>query len=113
MSIGHIDNELATRVPLDRIGEACRRCGVSQLWVHGPILEKDPGPDDEIEFLVMFLRNDFGPWGGKLDSLENDLSGVMHRKVRVHSRRGVEHSALPSEKNRILSTARLIYESES
>ena len=94
MSIGHIDSELATRVPLDRIGEACRRWGVSQLWVHGPILEKDPGPDDEIEFLVMFLRNDFGPWGGKLDSLENDLSGVMHRKVRVHSRRGVEHSAL-------------------
>ena len=58
------------------------RFGVSQLWVHGPILERDPRPDEEVEFLVEFLNNDAGPWGSKLDLLENDLSGLMHRKVR-------------------------------
>jgi predicted nucleotidyltransferase len=110
MSIGHIDSELATRVPLDRIGEACRRFGVSQLWVHGPILERDPGPTGEVEFLVEFLNNDAGPWGSKLDLLENDLSGVLHRKVRVSSRGGIQDSTPSPWREQILNSARLIYE---
>ena len=110
MSIAHDRPELATKLPLERIDELCRKYGVSELSVCGVDREEGPGADDEILFLVMFKDNDFGPWGCKVDELENDLSGVMHRKVHVASRRGVEHSALPSEKNRILGTARLIYE---
>ena len=44
----------------------------------------------------MFQNDDFGPWGCKLDQLENDLSGVMHEKVHVASRRGIEQSSPPS-----------------
>ena len=44
MSIGQIDTGLATRLPLGPIAEACRRHGVSQLWVHGPILERTRSP---------------------------------------------------------------------
>ncbi len=111
MSIGQIDTRLAARLPLDRIAEACRRHGVSQLWVHGAILERDPEPAEEIEFLVEFLNNDFGPWGSKLDLLENDLSGPMHRKVRVSARGGIEDSMPSPRREQILDSARLIYES--
>lgn len=111
MSIGQIDAGLATRLPLGPIAEACRRHGVSQLWVHGPILERIPEPGEEIEFLVEFLHDDYGPWGCKLDLLENDLSGPMHRKVRVSSRGGVKDSTLSPWREQILASARLIYES--
>jgi len=111
MSITPSVPELATRLPLERIGEACRRHGVAQLWVHGPILDHDPGPEEEIEFLVEFLNNDFGPWGCKLDLLENDLSGPMHRKVHVASRGGIKDSTPSPWRERILDSARLVYES--
>jgi predicted nucleotidyltransferase len=110
MSVGQIDTGLAGRLPLERIAEACGRFGVSQLWVHGPILERDPRPDEEVEFLVEFLNNDAGPWGSKLDLLENDLSGLMHRKVRVSSRGGIQDSTPSPWREQILNSARLIYE---
>ena len=89
MSIGQIDTRLAAQLPLDRIAEACRRHGVSQLWVHERSWSEDPEPTEDIQFLVEFLNDDYGPWGYKVDLLENDLSGPMHRKVRVASRGGI------------------------
>lgn len=108
MSIGHNDPKLATRLPLERIYELCRRYGVSELSVCGWDLEEQPGAGEEILFLVMFQDDDFGPWGSKLDEFENDLSGVMHRKVHVASRRGVEQSANPIRKAQIFGSAKRI-----
>jgi len=111
MSVGQLDTGLAGRMPLERIGEACRHLGVSHLWVYGPILDHEPAPTDEVKFLVEFINNDFGPWGSKLDLLENDLSGVMHRKVRVDSRGGILDSTQSPWRERILDSAVLIHES--
>ena len=86
MSLGHIDANLTVRLSLDRIAETCRKHGVSKLWVYGPILERQPTTDDDIWFLVDFLNNDFGPWGSKLDLLENELSGPIHGKANVNGR---------------------------
>ena len=110
MSVGQIDTGLAGRLPLGHIGKICERLGVSQLWVHGPILQRDPSPEEEVEFLVEFLNNDAGPWGSKLDLLENDLSGIMHRKVRVSSRGGIRDSTPSPWSEQILNSARSIYE---
>src|SRR3954462_2048042 len=110
MSVGQIDAGLAGRLPLERIAEGCDRLGVAQLWVHGPILERDPSPDEEVEFLAEFLENEAGPWGSKLDLLENDLSGLMHRKVRVSSRGGIRNSTPSPWREQIHGSARLIYE---
>jgi predicted nucleotidyltransferase len=110
MSIGHIDRDLVTRIPLDRVANACGRCGVAQLWIHGPILERDPTSEEDVEFLVEFLNNDAGPWGSKLDLLENDLSGVMHRKVLVSLRGGIRDSRPSPWREQILHSVRLIYE---
>ena len=110
MSVGQIDAGLAGRLALGRITEACDRLGVSGLWVHGPILQRDLVPGEEVEFLVEFLNNDAGPWGSKLDLLENDLSGAMHRKVRVSSRGGIRDSTPSPWREQILGSARLIYE---
>ncbi len=108
MSIGHDHPELATKLPMERIQELGQRYGVSELSVCGFDPEGPPGADDEILFLVMFLGDDYGPWGYKLDELKNDLSGVMHRKVHVASRRGVEQSANDIRKAQIFGSAKRI-----
>jgi len=108
MSIGHDHPELAAKLPLERIDELCRRYGISELSVCGVDREEHPGAGDEILFLVMFQDDDFGPWGSKLDELENDLSGVMHRKVHVASRRGIEQSSNPMRKAEIFGSAKRI-----
>jgi hypothetical protein len=111
MSIGHVNPALAARLPLERIAEICQRYGVSELSAYGPILEGDVQEDVEVPFLVMFLNDDFGPWGSKLDLLENDLSGALHRKASVASRRGVEQSTPSPWREEILGMRRVIYES--
>ncbi len=110
MSVGELETGLAGRIPLEPIVEACRRVGVSHLWVYGPILAHEPAHSEEVTFLVEFLNNDFGPWGSKLDLLENDLSGVMHRKVRVDTRGGIRDSTRSAWREQILDSAGLIYE---
>ncbi len=110
MSIGHVNPELAEKLPLDRIAEICQRYGVSELAVHGLGAAVDGGSEKETLFLVTFHDDDFGPWGCKLDELENDLSGVLHQKVHVASRRGVEQSSLAPRRDRVLSSAILVYE---
>jgi predicted nucleotidyltransferase len=111
MSIGQCDTGLAGRMPLERIGEACRRLCVSRLWVYGPILDHAPSPTEDVKFLVDFINDDFGPWGSKLDVLENDLSGVMHRRAHVALRGGIRDSTLSPWREQILDPAVLIYES--
>lgn len=111
MSISPSNPDLTIPLPLDRIRELCQKHGVSQLFVQGPVDEDQSRQGDELRFLVEFLNDDFGPWGCKLDLLENDLSGVMHRKVHVASRRGVRQSSLSPRREQVLDSARLIYES--
>jgi uncharacterized protein len=108
MSIGNDKTELATTLPLDRIAEICREHSVSELWVYGLGGEGDSQPEEEVLFLVEFHNDDFGPWGSKLDEIENDLEGVMHRKVHVASRRGIEQSSAPLRRDHILHSADLI-----
>jgi hypothetical protein len=109
MSIGYVNPELARRLPLERIAEICRRYGVSELSVCGLAGESDMRGEEEVVFLVTFHNDDSGPWGSKLDELENDVSGVMHRAVHVASRRGIEQSSLAPRRDLILGSAQRVY----
>ena len=113
MSIGNVDSQLARMLPLDRIAEICRKYGVSQLSVYELSPEREAASDEEVLFLATFHNDDSGPWGSKLDELENDLSGIVHFKVHVASRRGIEQSTLQPRRDRILTLAQRIYESRS
>ena len=105
------NTDLATRLPLDRIAEICQRFGVSELSVYGLVGEGDSQSEEKVLFLVEFHNDDFGMWGSKFDAVENDLSGVMHYKVHIASRRGIEQSSPPPRRDHILGSAQRIYES--
>ena len=66
--------------------------------------EREAASDEEVLFLATFHNDDSGPWGSKLDELENDLSGIVHYKVHVASRRASNRvRSSPAETASLLS----------
>ena len=111
MTLGSVDAELTLSLPMERIVEACRRHKVEKLWLQGTLGEHRRTLQDDLFFLVDFIGNDFGPWGAKLDLLENDLAGQTHQKVKLAARQGVIDSTPSPFREAIVNSARLIYES--
>ena len=70
-------------LPTDQIAEICERYGVRELAVFGSLLRDDFTPDSDIDFLVVFDNDDYGPWMGKLSGLEAELSERLGRPVDV------------------------------
>ena len=75
----------------------------------GSVLRDDFRPDSDIDFLVRFQNDDFGPWMGKLLDLEEGLSKLLGRKVDVVTRGAVEQSENYLRRTHILGNARVIY----
>jgi predicted nucleotidyltransferase len=109
MSIGHVNPELAKKLPLDRIAELCRKYYVVELSIFGSFLRDDFGPESDIDLLVIFQDDDYGPWMGKLLQMEDELSALLGRKVDLVPKESIERSENWIRRNRILDTAQVIY----
>ena len=96
-------------LPLDAIGALCRRYNVSELAVFGSSLRDDFRPDSDVDFLVRFVNNDPGPWGGKYTDLGEELGRLLGRRVDIADWDGVIQSRNPYRRNHILKHARLVY----
>jgi predicted nucleotidyltransferase len=68
-------------LPMDQIAALCEKYQVEELSVFGSVLRDDFGPDSDVDFLVVFDKDDYGPWMGKLTGLETELTDVIGRKV--------------------------------
>jgi len=53
-------------------------CGTVHLR---SFLRNDFGPESDIDLLVIFQDDDYGPWMGKLLQMEDELSALLGRKV--------------------------------
>jgi predicted nucleotidyltransferase len=82
---------------------------VAELSVFGSILRDDFGPASDIDFLVVFRDNDYGPWMGKLQRMEQDLGRLLGREVELVPKESVLRSENWIRRNHILSTALVIY----
>jgi predicted nucleotidyltransferase len=111
MNIGNDKTDLVRRLPLVQIAEICRKHEVSQLSLCG--LGDDLHPEDELLFVVTFHNDDAGPWGSKLDEIEDSLARLLHRKVHVASQRGIEQSSVPPRRDQILGSAVLILDADA
>jgi predicted nucleotidyltransferase len=90
---------------LQEIGEICRDLGVKELAVFGSILREDFRPDSDVDFLVLFENDDYGPWMSRLTQLAESLSRLLGRKVDVVPRNSLK-SVLRDE---VLASAEVIY----
>ena len=103
--------QLHIELPLEEIALVCQKHDVSELAVFGSVLRDDFDPArSDVDFLVRFIDNDYGPWGHKLMDLEEELGVLLGRKVDVVSWRGVEQSRNVNRRSHILQHAKSIYE---
>lgn len=99
----------AISLPMDEVREICRRHDVEELSVFGSVLRDDFQPDSDVDFLVVFQNDDYGPWASKLMDMEDDLSRLLGRKVDLVSRRAVEKSENYIRRKRILHSREVLY----
>jgi uncharacterized protein len=91
-------------IPADRLEEYCRRWKIAELRVFGSVLREDFHPDSDLDLLVRF-----GPdahWS-LLDhvAMEEELSGIVGRKVDLVSQRAIERSTNWIRRKAILESA--------
>ena len=96
-------------LPLDAIAALCRKYHVEELALFGSALRDDFRPASDVDFLVKFAKNDYGPWMGKLTSLEEELASLLHRPVDLVDKAGIAQSRNPIRRRAILESAQVIY----
>ena len=92
----------------EKIAEFCRRWKIKELRLFGSALRNDFGPESDVDFLVTFAPD--AQWS-LLDHavMEEELSGLLGRKVDLVSRRAVERSSNWIRRKAILESAESYY----
>lgn len=97
---------MLTRIPIpgERLGEFCRRWKIAELRVFGSALRDDFRPDSDLDLLVRFAPD--AAWS-LLDhvTMEEELSGIVGRKVDLVSQRAIERSPNWIRRRAILESA--------
>ena len=96
-------------LPYEAIADVCRQFAVRELAVFGSVLGPAFRTDSDVDFMVVFFRNDLGPWMEKLGRFEESLSNVLGRKADVVLKSSVENGWNYIRRKDILSNARSIY----
>jgi uncharacterized protein len=101
------------KLNLDRgkIGEFCRRRGISRLEAFGSVLRDDFREDSDVDFLAT-LRDDAHPTLLDWIAMKFELEEIVGRKVDLVSREGIERSKNEYRKRPILRSATPIYVEE-
>ena len=97
-------------IPIERaiVEVFCRKWKIAELALFGSVLRDDFRPDSDVDVLVSFAPD--ADWS-LLDHLamEEELAGILGRKVDLVSRRAVERSANRIRRQAILGSAEVVY----
>lgn len=92
-------------LPLEAIQVFCRKWHVEELAVFGSVLREDFSPKSDIDILVTF-----SPQAGlslfDFVEMQEELEGILHRKVDLVSRGGLRN---PFRRHEILNTRQVVY----
>lgn len=88
----------------EQLEEFCRRWKIAELDLFGPALREDFRPDSDLDLLVSFTPD---ADSSLLDhgAMEEELSGILGRKVELVSRRAIERSSNWIRRRAILESA--------
>jgi predicted nucleotidyltransferase len=101
-----------TRIPIPRseITKFCKRWKISELAFFGSVLRDDFDVNSDIDVLVSFAKDAI--WSlFDHQRMEEELTGILCRRVDLTSKRAIEGSRNWIRKQSILSSAVVIYES--
>lgn len=100
---------LLQRLPIDEaeLGAFCRRWKIAKLELFGSMLN-DPSSANDVDLLVTFTAD--ARWGlFEHERIQDELAGLLGRKVDLISRRAMETSRNILRRNTILSSAVPVY----
>lgn len=91
-------------IPRERLDEFCRRWRIAELRVFGSALREDFRPDSDLDLLVSFAPD--ADWS-LMDhvAMEEELAGIVGRKVDLVSQRAIERSSNWIRRKAILESA--------
>lgn len=98
--------DIRIKLPPDAIADLCRRYGVEELAVFGSALRDDFRRESDVDFLVSFKNDDYGPWLSKLAALEAALSALVGHNVDLVPRKWLKWVI----RDRVLQSAKVLYE---
>jgi uncharacterized protein len=101
---------LRARIPINHeaIAAFCQKWQIAELHLYGSVLRDDFRPDSDVDVLVTFAPEVH--WGfGDHFHMEEEIGGIMGRKVDLVSRSAVETSENYIRRRRILTTLAPLY----
>jgi hypothetical protein len=99
---------VAIAINRDRIAEFCRTWDVTEVCLFGSVLRDDFRPDSDVDVMVSFapqVRRTLLD----LAAMQEELEGILGRKVDLLTRRGVEQARNSLRRQEILASAETIY----
>ncbi|MDD3926582.1 MAG: nucleotidyltransferase family protein [bacterium] len=93
---------------MNKIREFCRRWKITEFALFGSVLREDFRADSDIDVLVTFAP-DAKISLFDLSDIEDELAGIVGRKVDLVLKRGIERSPNYIRRKAILSSAEVIY----
>lgn len=95
-------------IPREHIAAFCRRWNIDELALFGSVLGGDFRAESDVDVLVRF-HPDARPTLFDMVRMQNDLQGILGRKVDLVSRRAIESSTNPIRRKAILESAEVVY----
>jgi uncharacterized protein len=91
-------------IPTERLADFCGKWKIADLRVFGSALREDFRPDSDLDLLVRFTPD--ADWS-LIDhvAMEEELTGIIGRKVDLVSERAIERSSNWIRRAAILETA--------
>jgi uncharacterized protein len=96
------------QVDSEQVADFCRRWKIAEMSLFGSVLREDFGPQSDVDVLVRFAE---GAEWSILDhvTMQEELAGILGRKVDLVSLRGLERSRNWIRRRAILRGAQRIY----
>lgn len=95
-------------LPIQAIHDFCRRWEIDKLEIFGSRLREDFTPESDLDFLATFRLE--AQWSlFDVIAAEEELSGIVGRRVDLVERPAVEQSENWIRRNAILKSARCVY----
>jgi hypothetical protein len=95
-------------IPSEHIAAFCRRWNIDELALFGSVLGVNFRPESDVDVLVRF-HPEARPTLFDMVRMQNDLQGILGRKVDLVSRRAIESSTNPIRRKAILESAEVVY----
>jgi hypothetical protein len=93
---------------MEKIVAFCRKWKIAEFALFGSVLRDDFGPESDVDVLVKFFPDSHTSLFDLVD-MEDELTGIVGRKVDIVCREGIEKSSNFLRKQAILGAAEVMY----